>query len=77
MILRTTFSDLIAHTREAVMTAVTNVKIGAATATATTATGTATFFDLIPDDIGKLASLFGIVLTTVLIFTHLLKLFTT
>ena len=38
---------------------------------ATTATGT--FFDMIPSDIGKLATLVGIALSIVLIYTHLRK----
>lgn len=59
--------------REQLAHVVTNVKVGAATAAGTTGTGAATFFDLIPDDIGKLASCFGIVLTSILIFTHLRK----
>ena len=43
-------------------------------AAATTATGTSTWFDWIPSDIGKLASLLGVILTTILIFIHTAKL---
>jgi len=59
--------------REQLTHVVTNVKVGAATAATTTTTGAATFFDLIPDDIGKLASCLGIILTSILIITHLRK----
>lgn len=59
--------------KEQLVQAATNVKVGAATAATTTTTGAATFFDLVPDDIGKLASCFGIVLTSILIVTHLRK----
>ena len=41
-----------------------------AVAMSTTGTGMGTIFDLIPDDIGKLATLIGIVLSSVLIYTH-------
>lgn len=59
--------------REYLITAATNVKTAAYTAAGTAGAGTATTFDLIPDDIGKLASCFGIVLTSILIITHLRK----
>jgi len=48
----------------------TNPKIASAVSAATTGTGLGTVFDLIPNDIGKLATLVGIVLSTVLIYTH-------
>ena len=51
----------------------TDVKTAAATATATTSTGIGTIFDWIPTDIGKLATLVGIALSTILIYTHLKK----
>lgn len=51
----------------------TDVKTGAAVAVTTVGTGASTsYFDLIPSDIGKLASLTGIVLTVILSYTHLL-----
>lgn len=39
----------------------------------TTAAGTAQFLNLIPDDIGKLASVVGIVLSLVLIVANVIK----
>jgi inorganic pyrophosphatase/exopolyphosphatase len=51
----------------------TDVKTGAATATATTGVGAGTWFDFIPADIGKLASLVGMLLSCVLIYTHIMK----
>jgi hypothetical protein len=39
-------------------------------AMSTTGTGMGTIFDVIPDDIGKLATLVGIILSSVLIYTH-------
>ncbi len=47
-----------------------NPKIASAVSTVTTGTGLGTFLDLIPNDIGKLATLVGIVLSSVLIYTH-------
>lgn len=47
-----------------------NPKVASAVSTVTTGTGIGTFLDLIPDDIGKLATLVGIVLSSVLIYTH-------
>lgn len=49
----------------------TSPKIALAVSTATAGTGGGTVIDLIPDDIGKLASLVGIILSVVLIYTHL------
>lgn len=45
-------------------------KIASAVSTVTTGTGLGTFLDIIPNDIGKLATLIGIILSTVLIYTH-------
>ena len=47
-----------------------NPKVAHAAAMATTSTGIGTLFDVIPDDIGKLATLVGIILSSVLIYTH-------
>ncbi len=49
----------------------TDPKVAGAVSTATTALGT--FLDLIPNDIGKLATLVGIALSAVLIYTHIRK----
>lgn len=45
----------------------TNPKTATSTSLATTTTGVATWLDWIPNDIGKLATLIGMVLSTVLI----------
>ena len=45
-------------------------KVGAAVSAATTGTGLGTVLDWIPPEIGKLATLVGIVLSLVLIYTH-------
>lgn len=45
-------------------------KVASAISTITTGTGVGTFLDLIPNDIGKLATLVGIILSSVLIYTH-------
>lgn len=50
---------------------VNDVRIGATVSTITTGSGLGVILDLIPDDIGKLATVVGIVLSVVLIFTHL------
>lgn len=46
-------------------------KAGHVVAMTTTTTGVGTILDLIPDDIGKLATLCGIVLTVVLVYVHI------
>lgn len=51
--------------------ALQNPKAAHTIAVATVTTGVSTLLDWIPDDVGKLATLLGIVLTTVLIFTHI------
>lgn len=51
--------------------AVHNVKTAAAVSVATLTTGFSTWIDLIPDNIGKLASLAGLLLSLVLIIVHL------
>lgn len=48
-------------------------KIAAGTSAATTGSGFATWLEWIPSDIGKLATLIGISLSIVLIFTHVKK----
>ena len=48
----------------------TDVKTAALVSTTTAGTGLGTVLNLIPDEIGKLATLVGIVLSTVLIYTH-------
>lgn len=50
----------------------TDIKTGAAVAVTTIGTGVSTIFDLIPNDIGKLATVLGIVLTLVLTYSHVL-----
>ena len=47
-----------------------DAKVAGATAAATTGTGLATILEMIPNDIGKLATLVGIILSVVLIYTH-------
>jgi hypothetical protein len=59
--------------KEQLMQYATSVKAAAITGTATTGAGVSTWFDVIPDDIGKLASLIGICLTAVLIVFHIRK----
>ena len=56
--------------RNVIQEVVISPKPAIAVAMSTTGTGMGTIFDLIPDDIGKLATLIGIVLSTVLIYTH-------
>lgn len=48
-------------------------KMGASVAASTTAAGISTWVDLIPDDIGKVATLVGICLSLVYIFTTVRK----
>lgn len=47
-----------------------NDKVAATVAAVTTSSGAATWFNWIPSDIGKIATLVGIVLSIVLIITH-------
>lgn len=56
--------------REGVQQLATNPKIASGVSAVTTGAGVTTVLDLIPDDIGKLATLVGIVLSAVLICTH-------
>ena len=48
-------------------------KTAALVSVATTGTGISTVLELIPDDIGKLATVIGIILSSVLIYTHYRK----
>lgn len=51
-----------------------NPKVASGAAAMTTGTGIGTFLDWIPNDIGKLATLVGIILSVVLIRVHLTNL---
>ena len=50
-----------------------SAKIAAATSATTAGSGMATWLEWIPSDIGKLATLIGLTLSIVLIYTHLKK----
>lgn len=50
-----------------------SAKIAAATSGATAGTGALTWLEWIPSDIGKLATLIGLTLSIVLIYTHIKK----
>lgn len=56
--------------RSAVEQVVSSPKIAGGVSAVTTGSGVGTILDLIPDDIGKLATLIGIILSLVLIYTH-------
>lgn len=49
---------------------INSVKLAWTSAVTTLGVGLGTIMEFIPDDIGKLASVFGIVLTTILIVNH-------
>jgi hypothetical protein len=51
----------------------TSVKTAATAGVTTASAGVGTWFDVIPDDIGKLASLVGLCLTAVLLVFHIKK----
>lgn len=51
-----------------------NPKIAATVSAMTTGTGAGTFLDWIPNDIGKLATVIGIILSIILIRVHLIGL---
>ena len=57
--------------REIAQELIHNPKFAAAVSAATTTTGAGTIFDWIPDDIGKLATLVGLLLSILLIRVHL------
>lgn len=50
---------------------INDIKVAATISAGTVSTGVGTWFDLIPSDIGKLAALVGVILSTVLIVVHL------
>ena len=50
-------------------------KVAVSVSTVTTGSGIATFLDLIPSNIGNFATVIGIILSLVLIVTHILKSF--
>lgn len=54
-----------------------NPKVAHIVAASTAAAGVGTWFAWIPDDIGKLASLLGVILSTILIVVHGRKLINT
>lgn len=56
--------------KEGLQQLASNPKIASGVSAMTTGTGVGTFLDWIPTDIGKLATLVGIVLSSVLIYTH-------
>lgn len=62
------YSTLLEHITVSTKTAV-------AVASATTASGVGSLLDWIPNDIGKIATLIGIVLSLVLIFTHSVRMY--
>lgn len=62
------------HNADGVLTSVLqSPKAAAIVSTSTVSSGIADILGIIPDDIGKLATLVGIVLSVVLIYTHLRK----
>lgn len=65
-------SDLVSNIRSEIATAVQSPKTAAGVSTLTTGTGVSTMLDWIPNDIGKLATLVGIILSLLLIYVHLL-----
>lgn len=58
------------NVREALQELASNPKVASTVSAVTTGTGVGTVLDWIPDGIGKLATLVGIVLSLVLIYTH-------
>ena len=59
--------------REQLLSAASSPKAGATVAAVTTGTGMGTIFDYIPDDIGKIGVLVGIILSIVVCRLHLLS----
>lgn len=57
---------------QVVSTTVNDPRIAHGVAVATSGTGMATFLEYIPTDIGKLATLLGMILTVILIGNHVL-----
>lgn len=56
-----------------VINLISDIKTAWATAVGTMGTGMGTILEMIPNEIGKLATLVGIILSSVLIYTHLRK----
>lgn len=56
--------------KEGLQELASNPKVASMVSAATTGTGLGTFLEWIPNEIGKLATLVGIVLSLVLIYTH-------
>lgn len=52
---------------------VESTKVATFVSATTTGAGVSTIFEWVPDDIGKLASLVGIILSVVLIYFHIRK----
>lgn len=57
--------------KELVQQALSSPKVAGVVSTVTTGTGLGTIFDWIPDDMGKLATLVGAILSLVLIRNHI------
>lgn len=57
--------------REEIEQIIQSPKLAASVSAMTTTAGAGTVFDYIPDDIGKLATLIGIILSVILIRVHL------
>lgn len=55
------------------MSLMTDPKVGYIVGTSTTTSGLGTWLDLIPNDIGKLATLVGILLSVVIMTMHIRK----
>ncbi len=60
--------------QEQAISVATSAKVATAVAAATTGTGVSAWLAWIPDDVGKLATVVGIVLSLVLIRVHLVAL---
>lgn len=59
--------------KEQILSAASNTKAGATIAAVTTGTGVGSTFEYIPDDIGKIAAVIGIILSTVICRLHLVN----
>ncbi len=66
-------SPKMAAISNAVSTAMQSPKIAMAVSGGTIGTGASTWLEMIPDNIGKLATLAGFILSTVLIYNHTRK----
>lgn len=67
-------SNLINSIARSVGEAASSVKVAASTSIATAGTGAAAWLEWIPSDIGKLATLIGVILSSILIYAHIKKL---